>query len=126
MKAKMKSARTFGVEIEFTSCDYNREDIASELRHYGIDADAQSYNHDTQRVWKVITDSSCGYEIVSPILSGKEGLKDTETVLNCLNHMDGVQINASCGVHVHVHLEGYNPHNCGNLLKTYMKYEEGN
>jgi hypothetical protein len=124
MKAKMKSARTFGVEIEFTSSDYNRADIAAELRHYGVDAQEQSYNHDTQRVWKVITDSSCGYEIVSPILSGKEGLKETQLVLDVLNRMDGVKVNSSCGVHVHVHLAGYTPHNCGNLLKTYMKYEK--
>lgn len=124
MKAKMKSTRTFGVEIEFTSDSYNREDVASELRHYGIDAESQDYNHNTQRVWKVITDSSCGYEIVSPVLKGNEGLEETRKVLDILNRMDGVKVDSHCGIHVHVHLEGYNPHNMINLVKTYMKYQD--
>jgi hypothetical protein len=125
MRAKMKSARTFGVEIEFISNGpHNREDVAAELRHYGIDAMVENYGHQTRGHWKVITDSSCGYEIVSPVLSGKEGLKDTQTVLDVMTRMEGVTVNRECGIHVHVHLEGFNPNNCGNLLKTYAKYEK--
>ena len=123
MKAKQKSARTFGVEIEFTSTHLTRQEIARKLYDVGVNIAAENYNHNVASNWKVITDSSCGYEVVSPILQGQGGLNETRLILETMNEMDGVAINRECGIHVHVHLEGYNPHNVGNLMKTYMKYE---
>lgn len=124
MKAKIKSARTFGVEIEFVSSNLTRREVAMKLRQAGINVQAEEYNHNVGDYWKVITDSSCGYEVVSPILQGEQGLKDTEAVLDAMSVMHGVTVNRECGIHVHVHLGGYTPHNAANLMKTYMKYEQ--
>lgn len=123
MKAKQKSTRTFGVEIEFTSSVLTRAEIARKLQNVGINVLAENYNHNTRDNWKVITDSSCGYEIVSPVLHGQTGLDETRIVLDTMSELEGVAVNRECGIHVHVHLAGYTPHNAANLMKTYMKYE---
>lgn len=53
--------------------------------------------------WKLTTDSSVqenGLEIVSPILSGEEGMKQVQTVLDCLSKF--AIVDNTCGLHVHV------------------------
>ncbi len=64
--AEFNNERTYGIEIEFLENFYSREIIARELRNAGINAYSESYNHMTKNNWKLITDASCGNELVSP------------------------------------------------------------
>lgn len=98
------SDRTFGVEFEFVGT--SRENVAAALNRAGIACEVQSYNHRTSNVWKVVTDSSVrgnggGGELVSPILSGPEGLRDVARAVRAASSV-GATVNVSCGFHVHV------------------------
>lgn len=91
---------TFGVEIEILNT-VDRSAIATALQAEGINAAVEGYNHRTQRYWKIITDSSCGFEVVSPILSGEQGLSELRKVCEVLTRL-GCQVNRNCGLHVHI------------------------
>jgi superfamily II DNA or RNA helicase len=57
--------------------------------------------------WNVVSDSSCGWEIVSPILKGKEGIEDLVTLFhhfeskNIFQQLD-LEVNQKTGLHVHL------------------------
>lgn len=99
------TGRKFGVEIEFLrkedesdSTAFNR--ICRELNNVGIICRAPGYTHETTSYWKIITDASCGLELVSPVLKGESGLEDIEKVCKVLNAL-GYNVDKSCGLHVH-------------------------
>ena len=113
--AKNKTDRTFGVEIEFTTNgSRTQSEVAARVNSAfrSIDIVSEGWNHDTRNHWKIVTDSSCGFELVSPILSGSDGLKEAQKVINALSNVDGVMVNRSCGIHVHV--------GCNDITKTGM------
>lgn len=115
--------QTFGVEIEYLSADVNREVIAQAIRDLGIAAEVQGYNHRVQNCWKLITDASCGYEIVSPILRGADGFEQIRKVCSVLQRFNA-KVNKSTGLHVHIGYENATLKSFKNLLKTFAKYEE--
>ena len=95
--------RSFGVEIE--AFGVTRAALLAELRAQGLDAQDESYNHSTRPHWKIVGDSSVegtnGFELVSPVLRGLEGLADLERACRALR-LCGAQVNSSCGLHVHL------------------------
>ena len=93
------TTRKFGIEIEYVGV--TRDQLAQALVNSGVDASVEHYNHNTRRHWKVITDASCGYEIVSPILQGEEGIAELEKVCEVMNEI-GCAVNRHTGVHVHL------------------------
>ncbi len=96
---------TFGVEIEtLIGSDKARE---HGLRIGGYHAGRQVPY--LPEGWIAMHDSSLrgsrrelSCEIVSPILRGSEGLRQVKQVLDALREK-GHRVNATCGVHVHVH-----------------------
>jgi len=89
-----------GVEIEFTLDSDPISGVLENLRENGIDVRHESYNHSVNRWWKFTTDSSCGYELVSPILSDQTYRQTRAAMLSILN--GGGAVNRSCGFHVHI------------------------
>lgn len=94
------NATTFGIEIECLIPNTVR--IALGYYHNGRQIDGLPTG------WNAQTDSSIagrrGYyavEIVSPVLRGAEGLAQVAAVCQWLNSI-GAEVNASCGLHVHV------------------------
>lgn len=120
----LNNERTYGIEIE--AYGVTRSTVEQELRNAGINAYSEGYNHRTQAYWKVITDSSIrgslGFELVSPPLSGEEGLNQIKVVSEVLNRL-GAQINRSCGLHVHHHVADYDLQNFKNLYGLYGRFE---
>lgn len=120
--------RTFGVEIEFIGC----ADAAQRaLRELGVACERESYNHSTRTWWKITTDASVyknrshdgtGWELVSPILKGQEGLDELERVCKGLENA-GAKINRRCGIHVHHDARDFQAETFKNLLKIYMRFE---
>lgn len=117
-------SNTFGVEIEYVGADVSQQAIATALRSAGVDAEVQGYNHRVQNCWKLITDASCGYEIVSPILRGEDGFEQIRKVCAVLNRFNA-RVNRSTGLHVHIGFADATLKQFKNLLKTFAKYEEG-
>ena len=115
-KIRIKSNRTFGVEIEFVGA--RPTTVAREITNNGIRCEAEGYNHITRGHWKVVPDGSCGYEIVSPILKGQEGMNELVRVLDILN-TTRARVNKKCGIHVHVGAEDATGRKVANLVKYF-------
>jgi len=101
----------FGIEIEFTHRSADRYTasninhpvrtaITQALNEAGITCQNIGYTHRVTRAWKLIYDGSCGFELVSPILYGFDGLEQLKKVLSVLNQQ-GAKTNRKCGIHVH-------------------------
>ena len=115
--------RTFGVEIEFFGLKYVTMPTNNGIiKPYNISSRAKSGQHivdlindceisigDDRDSWHFEKDSSvrgkghtrCGAELISPILSGMEGLLQVFNAFRFLNAIEGLDIDASCGMHVH-------------------------
>ena len=117
----MFTNRTFGVEIEFVG---NKFDVANSLQELGIACEVETYNHVTKRHWKIVTDASVrdGWELVSPILSGKDGLEELKIVCEGLQNA-GARINRTCGLHVHHGARDFTTDTFKNLIKIYQRFE---
>ena len=113
--------RRFGVEIEFTGV--NRDTVRQALRSNGIACEVQHYNHRTQPVWKIVTDSSCGFEMVSPILQGERGFQDLKVVLDTMTQV-GCQVNRQTGIHVHLEATDLSLLDVKHILKRYSDNEQ--
>jgi Putative amidoligase enzyme len=112
---------TFGVEIEVTRL-ISQDAIAQALQAAGIAAEVENYNYITQTHWKVITDGSCGYEIVSPILSGEKGIAELRKVCEALTQA-GCKVNKNCGLHVHLGADFLGVARVRNFVKRYIANE---
>jgi hypothetical protein len=111
--------RTFGVEIEFYGLDYyilppdngvikpynihskarDGRSFIELLQDYGLnlgtDKDSWHLEEDTSIVHRG------GVELISPILRGVEGLIEAYRFFQMLSDIKGVEIDESCGFHVH-------------------------
>ena len=115
--------RTFGVEIEFYGLEYvltpidagvikpyNISSKARDGRRFfqlcrdhkialGTDQDSWHFEEDTSVRGRLHT--KYGAELISPILKGIEGLVQVYYAFQLLNEIAGVDIDATCGFHVH-------------------------
>ena len=98
------STLTFGIEIECVGLmDYQ---AAQALERAGVRCERPGYTHATMSTWKVVPDGSLRgrngtCEVVSPVLSGTDGLAEVRTVMKILRDA-GARVNESCGMHVHI------------------------
>jgi hypothetical protein len=128
--------RTFGVEIEFFGLNYVITPLDNSIiKPYCISSRAKDGRHISdiykdynlvlgagRDTWHFEQDTSvrgkghtrCGAELISPILSGMEGLVQVFNAFRFLNAIEGIDIDASCGMHVH---HGVDPatYNCKEL-----------
>lgn len=100
----------FGVEIECYMPEGGRQVALAAAVGHRINKQVlvQNYNHDTITTWKIVTDGSLndysrGIEIVSPPLSGEDGLTEVQNVIRALADF-GCSVSKKCGLHVHVGL----------------------
>lgn len=130
--------RTFGVEIEFFGLNYVIAPIDGNIiKPYCIASRAKDGRNfcnlyrdckmplgTDKNSWHFEPDSSvrgkghtkCGAELISPILSGINGLLQTYWAFIFLNNIQGIDIDKSCGLHIH---HGVDPktYNCKELQK---------
>jgi hypothetical protein len=118
------STRQFGVEIEFCTTK-DRHAIAAILTQHGINVQVESYNHTTRSHWKIVPDGSVvsGFELVSPPLSGMDGISQVQTALKALFDNE-CWADTSCGLHVHVDAAGLSGPDVVNVLRRYARHEE--
>ena len=117
-------SRTFGIELEVYGV--SRDRILTEMRRLGIQVESESYNHNTRGYWKIVSDSSInggnGNEVVSPVLSGVEGMEQVKKVCLALNRA-GAKVNTSCGFHAHFGANDLSILNFRNLFLSYIELE---
>jgi hypothetical protein len=136
--------RPFGVEVEVCGLGYviippdegiiKPYNISSRGRDgryldqlclkYGIDIDSNRNSWHFQEDASII--SRGGAELVSPILSGLEGLKQVYRALQLLSDLEKVRVDESCGFHVHhgVDRETYGCERLRELVRIVYPMEE--
>ena len=128
--------RPFGVEIEtfglkysvsagdrqiippykITSRDPHGTLLPKVFQQRGIVLNGFSPDEPPYQAWSFVLDDTIkgagGSELVSPVLSGLKGLTELYEVLLLLREFPGIQVNETCGFHVH---HGVEPERFGNL-----------
>lgn len=79
--------RKFGIELELVGI--TREQAGRALSQVGIEVHDEGYNHTTRSYWKMVSDSSVrgGFELVSPVLRGEDGIHEARKVATALDDM---------------------------------------
>ncbi len=123
---RVVSTQTFGVECEVTHKDRNfdfekrsnwapvAERLLSSIRSTVGKAHCEEAPLFTENQrgsidyskWNVVFDGSCGWEIVSPILKGKDGIEDLVSLFHTLERDDvfnllDLEVDHSTGMHAH-------------------------
>lgn len=115
---------TFGVEIEcLVAANVMRECATRNAMPFQY----EGYNHtDNNHYYKFVSDSSIRgenpIECVSPVLSGKDGMKSLELCCKTLNEA-GAQVNRSTGLHVHIGAQKLSDKAYVNVFKNYQRLE---
>lgn len=114
---------TFGIEIEFrrpySGGVMDPQTIADALTAAGVNTVVEGYNHRTRRHWKLIHDASSDRELVSPVLSGEDGLTQVRTAMRVLRSL-GMHVTTSEGMHVHVGMARRTPEQVLAIAETYV------
>lgn len=120
--------RTFGVEIECFGKVRSEVHVIRVLKKAGLEVYNQmSGRYDNRRHWIVKDDCSIspdthtklGIELASPILVGKDGLKQVRKVCRVLKKL-GFETNKSCGIHVHVGVRDLTASEIYTVIKRYQ------
>ena len=123
--------RTFGVELEIVSptrgdyVGWTERQLNQTLNDRGIECWFSGYNHtNSDDSWKVTTDATVlgGYELVSPILRGEEGLEQIRKVSAILIEL-GYKVNKTCGMHVHISKAEMSTAEVIKVLQRYARHE---
>ncbi len=114
--------RKFGVELEMVGI--SREQAVQALRLVGVSVQAEGYNHTIRCHWKIVPDSSVrgGFEVVSPVLQGEEGLEQLRAVTTALDDMGG-SVNRTCGFHVHFDAADLSVDHIRTIVTRYAAHE---
>lgn len=119
---KFNDQRLFGVEIEFNTVD-SVYAIINEAREQNVIIYQEGYNHQLRHNWKIVSDGSCGLELVSPPLHGEEGFRQLKVVCDLLNKYN-VKIDKRCGLHVHHDAHDFTIQNFQNIFAIYTRYRK--
>lgn len=123
MENKFNTERTWGVEIENIASHGQIMEVCRKCTERGVMMRYEGYTHVTMRHWKVVTDSSCGYELVSPPLKGEEGFRQLKVVCDVMKEV-GVKVNKKCGLHVHHDAHDLTALHFKRLYYTYIRFEK--
>lgn len=115
---------TFGVEIE---CLVPAAAMRECATRNNMPFQYEGYNHvDNNHYYKFVSDSSIRgenpIECVSPVLTGKAGMKSLEICCKALNEANA-QVNISTGLHVHIGAANLSDEAYVNVFKNYQKLE---
>lgn len=115
---------TFGVEIE---CLVPAAAMRECATRNNMPFQYEGYNHvDNNHYYKFVSDSSIRgenpIECVSPVLTGKAGMKSLEICCKALNEANA-QVNISTGLHVHIGATNLSDEAYVNVFTNYQKLE---
>lgn len=119
--------RSFGIELEVMAPGGMRlQELAYKVEAAGVPCHAEHYNHTTRRHWKIVTDGSLtggnGMEVVSPKLTGEDGVRQARIVAKALEDA-GCKVNVSCGFHLHVDATDFTPDVMKKVAIQFFWYE---
>mmetsp|Transcript_16491 Transcript_16491/g.35637 ORF Transcript_16491/g.35637 Transcript_16491/m.35637 type:complete len:453 (-) Transcript_16491:138-1496(-) len=133
--------KDFGIELELsTSSGISSSDVANAIREKAsvvIQDMTNDYVGARSRtdIWVLMYDASlvcsrsdpnCNrFELVSPILKGRDGLGIVDRVINALGKISStINVNQSMGFHVHVNVDKMPLPELKKVCQNFVKYEE--
>lgn len=116
----------FGVEIEMHTSQSDST-IAEGLERAGVNATRSARTNNPETAWGVKYDGSVsnGWELVSPVLVGSDGLEQVKRVCNAISAIGDASVSRSTGLHVH--LSGINDLEVGqvaNIARRFVNFED--
>lgn len=120
---------TVGFELEFIPPACGVDQVYRELQRNSVPVDFQTRWRRTPSttsstgVWDLKPDSSCGYELVSPIISTMRQLKDAANVARLVS-LAGGTVNERCGFHIHLGIVNLTGDALDRLFRFLSRYEE--
>jgi predicted DNA-binding WGR domain protein len=117
------TGRKFGVEIE-TNTNLRKSVLCKLLKDRGLKARSISgYTTSNGDKWDIKNDSSCGYEIASPILSGPQGIFDLKLAVDKIKDalLDTHMPDDRCGIHITVDVSDFNKVDIKRLIIGFLK-----
>lgn len=116
--------RKIGFEVEFTCPRNPLYDIQRVLSNRGEPVvNYGSYRHSGGSAWDLKTDSSCGYEIASPVIQDYAGLIKAAKIVDVIKDCGGT-VNERCGLHVHVDMNGISQEVFERVMRFMSRYED--
>jgi predicted DNA-binding WGR domain protein len=117
------TGRKFGVEIE-TNTNLSKIELSRLLKARNLKVrTTNSYIQSNGDKWDIKNDSSCGYEIASPILSGAQGVFDlklaADKIKDALN--DSHMPDSDCGIHITVDISDFTSTDIKRLIIGFLK-----
>jgi hypothetical protein len=123
--------RRFGIELEvsrrLTNVAYADKNYSAEWRQLQEIIANLSRTGQTSPGWKLKVDTSCGGEIVSPILFGTKGLAETALTCSAIREVGKksgkVAVDGECGLHIHFDASDITPQQLSRILILLHKFE---
>ena len=121
----MNLPRNVGFELEFAGQSWEQiEILKARLEEIGFSVRLdRCYVHSNGDQWHIKTDTSCGWEIASPILRTYDDLIKAMKVPKIVSDL-GFSTNSSCGLHVHIDMIHVQSDSFNNLMRFLSRYEE--
>jgi len=117
--------RKFGIEIEFYGAD--RDTVWAAVRAAGLEI--RSGGGHSMTDWTLKSDCSIhntggtdGLELVSPPLSGDDGIEQVRKALAALASV-GARINRTCGLHVHHEARDLGANGIARLVRSWFEHQ---
>jgi Putative amidoligase enzyme len=130
----------FGIELELTtSASETPDQVARSVETrcnvpVQVMTDSYSQARQTYSSWKLMRDSSIAchinrpdcnaFELVSPVLSGQDGVGEVHQLVSTLTLIRSVKVNKSMGFHVHVNVEHVGLKGLIKVCQNFVKYEK--
>jgi hypothetical protein len=128
------SNRSYGVEIEIAGLSEEQAYLVLRLAKVDVHDPGRGSSGSAGK-WKLHSDNSIRdprasangtstrtCEVVSPVLSGTDGLKQIRKVVTALKKY-GAYVNESCGLHVHVGAQDLDAQDAKAICSRYKKYQ---
>jgi len=121
---KVPFTRRFGFELEFLRGSTDRSKLARAIRTVpGETAETSGYTHQTNNPgWVAKTDSSCGFEVASRVMSTSADLRKGVEVVRAISR-SGAKVDSHCGFHVHVEIADFDEDKLANMIQWWVKFE---
>ena len=108
-------------EFEFSGADIQA--IERQLRANNLSCSRPGgWRRSDGSIWDVKTDSSCGYEVATPVLYSYEDLVRAAYVGDLITQAGG-RATTSCGFHVHIGVSQFSFEELQNLFRFLLRYE---
>ena len=118
--------RKFGIEIECVGADAGSTIEALSALNIRCVSYLGNYAaaHTNVPTWKIVPDGSVrtGWELVSPILSGEDGIASVRQIARVLTEQ-GANATPQCGLHVHVDARDLSLNSIVNVARRYAHFE---